>query len=311
MAIWWWYRHSRTQFFTLVVPPWALCRMWWTSQAAAGRRQPGNRQCRSRRCTRFRMPAGMVLLAPMSSGRLGPASLSPSCRCRTNDARPPGPDSRSTAFPMMTCSSASHAPVVPGLAGTRVVLAAAGVPWQPRQSSWTHSPHEILEHGRNPGQHLQHGPVSLLGHAQLPQHERSVKHQAEPMCKASSGTAQWRTPGRCENFLYVFKGAQGAPRAGRRTCKSAARRDRCPNRGASTIRCLAGHLRTLPAPGTPGLPLLGPAGPRRRPARVVPEVAAPTDDSAASPALARGVARGAIPSCPGTQALQVHRQARL
>jgi hypothetical protein len=29
-----------------------------------------------------------------------------------------------------------------------------------------------------PGQYLQHGPVSLLGHAQLPQHERSVKHQA-------------------------------------------------------------------------------------------------------------------------------------
>ena len=42
---------------------------------------------------------------------------------------------------------------------------------------------------RNPGQHFQHGPVSLLGHAQLPQHERSVKHQAEPMCQASSGTA--------------------------------------------------------------------------------------------------------------------------
>jgi hypothetical protein len=51
---------------------------------------------------------------------------------------------------MMTCSSAYHAPVVPGLAGTRVVLAAAGVPWQPRQSSWTHSPHEILEHAGTP-----------------------------------------------------------------------------------------------------------------------------------------------------------------
>jgi hypothetical protein len=40
------------------------------------------------------------------------------------------------------------------------------------------------------GHDFQHGPVSLLGHAQLPQHERSVKHQAELMCQASSGTAQ-------------------------------------------------------------------------------------------------------------------------
>ena len=36
---------------------------------------------------------------------------------------------------------------------------------------------------------FKHGPVPLLGHAQLPQHERSVKHQAEPTCQASSGTA--------------------------------------------------------------------------------------------------------------------------
>ena len=41
---------------------------------------------------------------------------------------------------------------------------------------------------RNTDADLQHGPVSLLDHAQLPQHERSVKHQTEPMCKASSGT---------------------------------------------------------------------------------------------------------------------------
>jgi hypothetical protein len=32
-------------------------------------------------------------------------------------------------------------------------------------------------------------PVSLLGHTQLPQHERSVNHQAKSMRKASSGTA--------------------------------------------------------------------------------------------------------------------------
>src|SRR5437667_8771704 len=36
----------------------------------------------------------------MSSGRLGPPSRTPSCRRRKNEARPPGPDSRSTAFPM-------------------------------------------------------------------------------------------------------------------------------------------------------------------------------------------------------------------
>ena len=42
---------------------------------------------------------------------------------------------------------------------------------------------------RNPGHDFQHGPVSLLDHAQLPQHERSVKHQAEPTCKASSALA--------------------------------------------------------------------------------------------------------------------------
>jgi hypothetical protein len=41
----------------------------------------------------------------------------------------------------------------------------------------------------------------------------SVKHQAKPMCKASSGTAHSPgfSPG--ENFLYGFKGAQSAPRA--------------------------------------------------------------------------------------------------
>ena len=65
---------------------------------------------------------------------------------------------------------------------------------------------------RNPGQHFQHRPVSLLGHAQLPQHERSVKHQTEPMCQASSGTAHERA-GICANFLYVFKAARRAARA--------------------------------------------------------------------------------------------------
>ena len=63
------------------------------------------------------------------------------------------------------------------------------VPAQPGMHALTAHPVPIGDLGhRNPGQHFQHGPVSLLGHAQLPQHERSVKHQAEPMCQASSGT---------------------------------------------------------------------------------------------------------------------------
>src|SRR5690242_16917589 len=36
MAIWWWYRQSRTQLARLVRPPLALWRTWWTSQTAAG-----------------------------------------------------------------------------------------------------------------------------------------------------------------------------------------------------------------------------------------------------------------------------------
>ena len=45
----------------------------------------------------------------MSRGRLGPASGAPSCWRRRNPARPPGPDSSSTALPMMARSSASRA----------------------------------------------------------------------------------------------------------------------------------------------------------------------------------------------------------
>jgi hypothetical protein len=43
---------------------------------------------------------------------------------------------------------------------------------------------------RNAIKDLKDGAISLLDHVQLPQHERSVKHQAKSMCKASSGTAQ-------------------------------------------------------------------------------------------------------------------------
>jgi hypothetical protein len=45
-------------------------------------------------------------------------------------------------------------------------------------------------------------------------------------------------------------------------------------RGTSTVRSWLGTLRTLTRSGSPGLPLLGPAGPRRRPTRVGPEVTA-------------------------------------
>src|SRR5712691_1792345 len=38
----------------------------------------------------------------------GPPSRAPSCRRRKNEARPPGPDRRSTAWPMICCSSASR-----------------------------------------------------------------------------------------------------------------------------------------------------------------------------------------------------------
>ena len=43
----------------------------------------------------------MVSAYPMSSGRLGPPSRTPSWRRRRKEASPPGPDSRSTAFPMV------------------------------------------------------------------------------------------------------------------------------------------------------------------------------------------------------------------
>jgi hypothetical protein len=35
---------------------------------------------------------------------------------------------------------------------------------------------------------------------------RSARHQAEPMCQASSGTTQHSAVGACDNFLYGFKG---------------------------------------------------------------------------------------------------------
>ena len=56
----------------------------------------------------MRIPAGTDSAYPMSSGRLGPPSRTLSCRRRRKLASPPGPDSRSTAAPMIACSSASQ-----------------------------------------------------------------------------------------------------------------------------------------------------------------------------------------------------------
>ena len=94
----------------------------------------------------------------MSSGRLGPPSRAPSCRRRRNDARPPGPDSRSTALPMIACSTASHA--AGGVGGGRaaaavaagVVVAAGGVVAEPVQLD------------AQPDQIVQGGRVHLAGH---------------------------------------------------------------------------------------------------------------------------------------------------
>ena len=115
MTIWWWKKQSKTQSVVLVVPPCFLCLTWCTSQTEAGWLQPpGNRQCRSRRVTALRIPAGIVSEYPMSSGRLGPARRTPSCRRRRKEASPPGPDSRSTALPtvllMHTAGMSTSAP---------------------------------------------------------------------------------------------------------------------------------------------------------------------------------------------------------
>src|SRR5690348_8068917 len=63
---------------------------------------------------------------------------------------------------------------------------------------------------RNPGAGFQYGSVPLLGHSQLPQHERE--------CQASSGAnmssikrdSTIRPLWSCDNFLYGFKGAPSA-----------------------------------------------------------------------------------------------------
>jgi hypothetical protein len=103
-----------------------------TSQAAAGWSQPpGNRQCWSRWMTSRRIAAGMSLLTPTSSGRLGPASRAPSSPRRRNEASPPGPDTRATAWPMIACSSAARPRAAVSIRSASAVLAgdAAALTW--------------------------------------------------------------------------------------------------------------------------------------------------------------------------------------
>src|SRR6185437_16885579 len=83
ITTWWWNQHSRTQSCRDVVPPRALCFVWWTWQAPAGWvHPPAHWQCRSRSSTAFRIPAGTDSAYPTSSGRLGPPSRTPSSRRR-------------------------------------------------------------------------------------------------------------------------------------------------------------------------------------------------------------------------------------
>jgi hypothetical protein len=87
MTTWWWKLQSSTQSLTDVLPPLALCLVWCTSHAEAGWvHRPAHWQCLSRSINALRIPAGMVSAYPMSSGRLGPPSRTPSCRRRR--ARP-------------------------------------------------------------------------------------------------------------------------------------------------------------------------------------------------------------------------------
>src|SRR6201999_3268745 len=97
MTIWWWNGQSRTQSVTEVVPPWALCVVWWTWQAPAGWVQPpAHWQCRSRSSTALRIPAGTDSAYPISNGRLGPPSRAEPDQVSQRDMRPgfdrlPGP----------------------------------------------------------------------------------------------------------------------------------------------------------------------------------------------------------------------------
>ena len=142
---------------TEVLPPLALCRVWCTSQAAAGwSHRPAHWQCWSRRITALRIPAGIDSEYPMSSGRLGPPSRAPSCRRRRNEASARvgqqvdrgADDGLLERLPGGAGARAGGARRAAG-ARVRVAVAAAAEP---------------AELGAQPDQVLQRGGVHLPGH---------------------------------------------------------------------------------------------------------------------------------------------------
>ncbi len=65
---------------------------------------------------------------------------------------------------------------------------------------------------RNPDADFQHGAVSLLGHAQLPQHERECQASSEAKVSSIKRDSTVPRAPTGENFLYDFQGhAFGAP----------------------------------------------------------------------------------------------------
>ena len=66
---------------------------------------------------------------------------------------------------------------------------------------------------RDSGADLQHGAVSLLRHAQLPQHERECQASSEAKVSSIKRNSTPLLAACVENFPYDFKGARSAPRA--------------------------------------------------------------------------------------------------
>jgi hypothetical protein len=144
----------------------------------------------------------------------------------------------------------------------------------------------------------------------LPSHPASRRRSCLRLGVSTTSSSRGLPPQSIAHAGRTQGRAERAARAGHRACKSAAHREHCPERGASAARRSPGTLRTLARSRPPGLPLLGPAGPRRRPARVGPGV---TAETGAAPQVQSwcGIARGPSFRCPDPEALQIRRQARL
>ena len=100
--------HSSTQSLTDVVPPLALCLVWCTWHAQAGWWQPqGPLAVPVPQQHRVADPRRHGLGVPDVQRQAGRRRAPSSRRRRT--ARPPGPDSRSTALPITACSRAARA----------------------------------------------------------------------------------------------------------------------------------------------------------------------------------------------------------